>query len=50
MKNWREAHWVCFWVVFHGQTRLSAFREMIDRCGLTRREAAEMLQDLDREL
>ena len=48
-KDWVRAHWILFWVMFHDQTRLSAFREMISKCGLTKREAAEMLQSLNRE-
>jgi hypothetical protein len=46
--NWREANWECFWMVFHGQSRLTTFRN-ICALGVDRRTAAEMIQDCERE-
>lgn len=48
MKNHREAHWEQFWMIFHGQDRLTTFRNIV-KLGFSRREAAEMIQDCERE-
>ena len=43
-----EAMWECFWMVFHGQDRLTTFRN-IRALGFTSREALEFIQDCERE-
>lgn len=48
MKNYKEAQWELFWMVFHEQSRLETFRKIV-KLGFGRREAAEMIQDCERE-
>lgn len=43
-----EASWECFWMIFHGQTRLETFRKIV-KLGFTCRQAAELIQDCERE-
>lgn len=46
--NWTEAHWILFWVIFHGLPRWTALQQMI-AAGLDVADAVEMLASLNRE-
>lgn len=48
MLNHREAMWELFWMVFHDQPRSVTFHH-IRKLGFSRRAAAEMIQDAERE-
>jgi hypothetical protein len=43
-----EAMWETFWMIFHGQDRLTTFRN-IRALGFTAREAIEFIQDCEKE-
>lgn len=43
-----EAMWETFWMIFHGQDRLTTFRN-IRALGFTAREALEFIQDCEKE-
>ena len=47
--NWVEAQWILYDIRFNGLKRLEAFRQMIRRCHLSRRQAAELILDFERE-
>lgn len=44
----REAMWECFWMAFHGQSRIETFRNIV-RLGFSPREAVEFIHDCERE-
>lgn len=48
MKDWRKAMWELYWMVFYDQPRLTTFRKLV-ALGFTRREAAEEIQQCERE-
>lgn len=43
-----EAHWHLYDMVFYGVSRLDTFRRIV-ALGISRREAAEMIHDCERE-
>lgn len=45
---YERAHWYLYDMVFYGVSRLDTFRKIV-RLGISRREAAELIHDCERE-